>query len=214
MRPVSIAILAGGQSRRMGRDKALLRLGPEGLTLLELAGLACQGLSDDLFVVAPPERGYDRVAPGLRIVADRFPGEGPAGGLITALHEARHACCLMLACDTPLLSRPLLRWLVEQADAGRAVIPWRSTASRQGGEATLELLHAIYPRTLLPELEQMFGEGERQLARLVTQEAPRLVPPEILVRFDPGLRSFRSLNRPEDVEWARALFAGREGGIY
>jgi molybdopterin-guanine dinucleotide biosynthesis protein A len=204
---VSIALLAGGQSRRLGVDKAMLRLIDGGPTLLERTAAICAGLTDDLFVVAPAERGYE--ATGLRIVADRFPGQGPAGGVITALGAARHACCLVLGCDYPHLSRPLVRWLIELADADRPVLPRLPEAGRQGGDQTLEVLHGVYPVAALAEIERGVAGGERQLARLVLNLRPRLLTLEAVLRFDPGLRSFRSVNRHEDVAWARQALADR-----
>jgi molybdenum cofactor guanylyltransferase len=201
MADVSIALLAGGTSRRLGHDKALIRLVEGGPTLLERAVSACAGLSDDLFVVAPADRRYAGL--GVRVVPDRFPGEGPAGGVISALGAASHPCCLVLGCDYPFLARPLLRWLIEMAGSEHPVVPWRPGSGRQGGAVTLEVLHAVYPVSALPSLETAFSAGERQLAALVMALGPRLVPLETLVRFDPGLRSFRSINRPEDAAWAQ-----------
>jgi molybdopterin-guanine dinucleotide biosynthesis protein A len=202
---VSIAILAGGRSRRLGTDKAVLRFVDGGPTMLERTAAVCAGLSDDLFVIAPNERGYADL--GLQIVADRFPGEGPAGGVITALETTRYSCCLVLGCDYPFLARPLLRWLVEAADPDRPVVPQRPTAGRQGGDSTLEVLHAVYPVAARSSLEAAFAAGERQLAHMVMALTPRLVSLETLLRFDPGLRSFRSINRPEDAAWAHAVLS-------
>lgn len=203
----SIAILAGGQSRRLGEDKALLRLSESGPTLLERTAGTCAGLTDDIFVIAPGGRGYEGF--GLRVVDDRFPGEGPAGGVISALRAARYSHCLVLGCDYPLLARPLLRWLMEQADPERPVLPRLPAAGRQGGRHTLEVLHGVYPVATLADIEQAFSAGERQLARIVRKLHPRLVGPEALERFDPGLSSFRSVNRRVDAEWARRVLTER-----
>jgi len=209
MPAISIGILAGGQSRRFGTDKALFRLEAGGPTVLERVITACAGLTDDLFVVAPSGRGYGGIV--ARVVDERFPGEGPAGGLISALAAARHPHCLVLACDTPFLSRPLLRYLIEQILPDRSVVPQRPVSSRQGGRRTLEVLHAVYPNSVLTAAETAFAAGERQLAGVVTALHPRLIPLETLLRFDPGLLSFRSINRPDDVIWARRELLRRRG---
>lgn len=208
MTAISIAILAGGRSRRFGADKALLRLDEHGPTLLERTTGTCAGLTGDLFVVAPGDRGYESL--GVRVVTDRFPGEGPAGGLITALGAARHPGCLVLGCDYPLLARPLLRWLIEQAEVNRPVLPRLPGAGRQGDGQTLEVLHGVYPVAALPAIERAFAEGERQLARIVMRLHPRLVTLEEVIRFDPGLRSFHSVNHPGDAAWARRALAEAE----
>jgi molybdopterin-guanine dinucleotide biosynthesis protein A len=204
---VSIALLAGGQSRRLGTDKAMLRLEEGGSTLLERTVAACADFTDDLYVVAPAERGYH--AHGLRIVDDRYPGQGPVGGVITALEVSSNPCCLVLGCDYPFLSRPLLRYLIERSDPARPVVPERPFTSRQGTSQTLDVLQAVYPVAALAALDAAFGAGERQLARIVMSLRPHLIPLETLLRLDPGLRGFRSINRPEDEAWAREELARR-----
>jgi molybdopterin-guanine dinucleotide biosynthesis protein A len=212
---VSIAILAGGQSRRMGEDKAMLRLAPDGPTLIELVARAVEPLSNDLMVVAPPERGYGTLLPRWRMVPDLIRGAGPAGGVISALRSARHESVLVLPCDAPLVSPPLIRYLLERADPERPVIPWRMGTTRQGTGPTLEVLHGSYPRSVAGQLETAVESGERQFFRMVQRLDPILMGPDILTRFDAGLLSFRSLNCPEEfAEFTRELFGVRRAGIY
>lgn len=196
---MSIVILAGGASRRMGEDKALLRPVPGGPTMIERVARRAEAFSEDRIVVAPPDRGYGDLLPGWRVVPDAFPGAGPAGGLLTALQAARSTHVLMLPCDAPLIAGPLIRYLLERADLDHPVIPWRMGVSRQGRGRTLEVLHGVYPVTLAPQIEKMFAAGERQLFRIVRELDPILIGPDQLTRYDPGLFSFRTLNSPEDL---------------
>ena len=197
---MSVAILAGGQSRRMGRDKALVALGDASDTLIQRVAAAAGSLSDDRVVIAPLERGYADLVPDWRVVPDAFPDGGPPAGLMTALLEAREEAVLVLPVDAPALAEPLLRWQLERADPARPVIPWRLGETRQGAGRTLEVLHGVYPKSVLPRLEAMYAAGERRLFRMVRELEPILIGPAVLTRFDPGLRSFQSLNLPDDLE--------------
>lgn len=199
----------------MGRDKALLRLDPSGPTMLEIIVSIARQLSDDVLVAAPNDRGYDALVAGARIVPDEVPGLGPIGGVITALSVARTNRVLLLPCDAPFLSLPLLRFLAERCEGTRPVVGWRNAASRQGNGRTLEVLHGVYPRAVMPRLKSMVGAGERQLFKLVEQLDPDLIGPDILSRYDAGLDSFRSLNNPDDLAAIDPdLFARRRGGLY
>lgn len=212
---MSIAILAGGQSRRMGEDKALLRPIQDGPTLIERVADAVEPLSDDLIVVAPPNRGYGDLLPRWRIVPDMISDAGPAAGVLSALRAARHEVVLVLPCDAPFISPPLIRFLLERADHQRPVIPWRIGDTRQGMGQTLEVMHGVYPRSIAGEIEAAIERGERQVFGIVQGLNPVLVAPAELTRFDPGLLSFRSLNSPDEVAAVdRELFVSRERGIY
>src|SRR5579875_2032426 len=108
--PVGI-VLAGGRSRRMGRDKAVLRL-DGAATLLErsIATLRAAGLEEIAVVVATPERGRElrSAIPALekiRMIADEIPDRGPLGGPLGGLYSALRAYpgrdVLLVACDMP-----------------------------------------------------------------------------------------------------------------
>src|SRR6476620_2572053 len=94
--PLSAAILAGGQSKRMGTDKARLRLTPDGRTLIELVLAAVRAGADDIILVANDDRLTDL---GLRTVSDVYPDAGALGGIYSAIASARHEHCLVVACD-------------------------------------------------------------------------------------------------------------------
>jgi len=112
-------VLAGGQSRRMGRDKALLRL-DDGRTLLErtVRVLRTMGLDDVLLSVSSPERALALrttvpAVAALPIVADDTPGRGPLGGLAAALRARPGHAVLLVACDLPHLDSHALRLVVD-----------------------------------------------------------------------------------------------------
>jgi molybdenum cofactor guanylyltransferase len=104
--PLSAAILAGGKSSRMGRDKALLPLVDGGAPMLAIVLDRLSAVADDLLVVAVDRERYEPF--GARVVPDLYPGGGPLVGIHAAVAHAKHQHCLVVACDMPFLSAPLL----------------------------------------------------------------------------------------------------------
>ena len=154
---LTAAILAGGESRRMGADKAALEV--EGVTLLSRT--AQTALDADLPVLVA-----GRVRPAawsLKAVAfaeDALPGLGPLGGLATALRQSQ-AGVLALACDLPLLTPDAVRWLWAQAGQGNehglVVV----------NDGKWEPLFSVYCRACLPLIEARLAEGRRSLHGLI-----------------------------------------------
>ncbi len=130
-------VLAGGQSRRMGRDKALLRL-EDGRTLLErtVRVLRTVGLDNVLLSVSSPERALAlrEAAPAvaaLPVVADDAPGRGPLGGLVAALRARPGHAVLLVACDLPHLDSHALRLVVDAYGRGQPSPPAPLPAAKQ-----------------------------------------------------------------------------------
>jgi molybdopterin-guanine dinucleotide biosynthesis protein A len=200
-RNLSAAVLAGGASRRMGTDKALMTLA--GQTLLERALRGVANVADDVVVVGD-RTPYHRY--GVPVVADEFPGAGPLGGIATALRCARHEYVLVVACDMPFLSAPLLQAMADLPRDYDALVP--VTVGRRGGQAggsTYETLHAIYRRTSLPAIERRIADGELQVVAALAGLAVCELQEEWLREYDPNLMSFLNANRPGDLEAATAL---------
>jgi molybdopterin-guanine dinucleotide biosynthesis protein A len=199
---ISVAILAGGASRRMGEDKALLRIVPDGPTTIDRVIDVARWVSDDVFIVSPEDRDYSRF--GLRIVADRFPGEGPLGGIVSALGATDRTFTLMLSCDHPFLSIPLLRWMSE-LPSSQLLLPETGV----DGVAKLHPIHARYRQDALETLADAFASGERRLRIATSRLETRLIPESELTRFDPGLRSLVSVNTPEEADAAWRILSTR-----
>src|SRR5215218_6978318 len=187
---VAAAVLAGGASRRMGRDKATLAVGGVALAAGVLAAAA--RVADPVVLVAPeghPARGL-----GARVVTD--PGEGPLAALAAAL-AAHHV--LVLAGDHPGLAVELLAHLVALAPRGGAV------ACRRGPR--LEPLVAVYARApaLAAARARLAGPpGGRSLLGLLADLDTVVVEEPGWRALDPGGRSFVDLDDPADLAaWER-----------
>lgn len=158
---ITVAILAGGLSSRMGTDKAALEW--EGETLLERTARAAldAGLSVS---VAGRSRPGTWPLPRVAFVPDRAPGRGPLGGLEAALHHAQ-APVLALACDLPLLQPADLHWLAALfASAGGTEGP-HGLAVRSAGR--WEPLFSVYAPACLPLLEARLAAGRLSLHGLI-----------------------------------------------
>ena len=99
----------------------------------------------------------------MRFVSDRDVGLGPLGGLATALHETTADAVLITACDMPLLSQPLLQWLLQQRQTAGAT----TDVSVVVHNAQREPLCAIYHRRVLPLLARRLRQQQRSLHGLL-----------------------------------------------
>lgn len=157
--PFAGAVLAGGRSRRMGRDKALVRL-RDGRPLALVAAQALREAGAEPVVAVGGDRAL--VAYGLTVLDDLHPGEGPLGGLITALELAPADVVAVLTCDLPA---------VTAQEVGALVAALHAAPAADAAAATLEgrsqFLSAAYRQTARPALVAAFGRGERAVRRAV-----------------------------------------------
>jgi molybdopterin-guanine dinucleotide biosynthesis protein A len=189
----SSVILAGGESRRLGIDKALLELG--GQTLVSRVAQKLALLSDDLIVVTNSPEDYRHLSLGVRFVPDERPGEGALMGVYSGLKAARHESALTVACDMPFLNVSLLRHMLDKVAGHDAVVP-----RLQGG--LLEPLHAVYGKHCLPFMAALLARGRRRIAAFFDQVDVFYVEQATIDRLDPLGQSFVNINT--DADWQRA----------
>jgi molybdopterin-guanine dinucleotide biosynthesis protein A len=190
---LTVAIQAGGQSRRMGRDKGLVLLNGKPLVRHLLDRVA--DLGDEILITT--NRPEDYAFLGMRLAPDESPGAGALSGLRTALKAAHGDKVLVLACDMPFVSRPLLMYLIGLAPQADVVIP------RPAGE--YEPMHAVYDRGCLSEIEVSLEAGDMRMISFFSRVNVLPVEDDILERLDPGRRSFFNVNTPADLAQAERL---------
>jgi len=184
MLPFSAAVLAGGRSRRFGRDKA--RFVWRGKPLLQHVLDSLEDASERFIVANRPYPEF-----GVPVVKDPFPGEGPLSGIIAALSHAAEPVVAVAACDLPRLVPGYWVWLLERLEAAPAV-------AVAGPSGRPEPLAAFYTKALLPLAERVLRAGERRPAALLALAGARVLPWEaVSKRFDPAL--FLNANTPEDL---------------
>lgn len=195
---VSAIVLAGGQSKRLGRNKALLEV--EGQPLVSRTIQKLAALSDDLLVVTSDPARYAPLGLPARLVSDERPGMGSLMGIYSGLRVARHTHALAVACDMPFLNLPLLRYMMPLADGHDVVIP------RLGG--FFEPLHAIYGKSCLPFMAGLLEQGRRQIIAFFDHVRVRYVEEDEIEKFDPHHLSFVNVNTPGDWERVQELLSG------
>ncbi len=182
--PVGV-VLAGGASRRMGRDKATLRVA--GVTLAERAAALLAGVCAEV-VVADGGRG---LVPDRPSCADGS-ADGPAAGILGAAAARPGWDLLVLACDLPAVPPALLAEL-----ASPVPCDWRVPRWKRG----LEPLCALYRPAALAALGELVASGVRAPHRLAGFPglAVLFLEGAALARFGDPARLFRNLNTPQDL---------------
>lgn len=189
--PVGGIILAGGQSRRMGTNKALLRTEPDGPTLLEKVLTALRQVTAEVLLVTNRPEEYTWL--GLPVVSDNYKVGASLAGLEAGLSAAKYEYNLVVACDMPYINPELLRYLVKRRRDYDALVP--VSAERQP-----ETLCAVYSQSCLPAIRQRLERGEFKMAGWFSEVKTVFVEAHELETFDPALESFINLNTPEEFE--------------
>jgi molybdopterin-guanine dinucleotide biosynthesis protein A len=200
-------VLAGGASSRFGRDKALVCFGAKPL-LLEIVSLA-KTCASDVLVVADA-RKYMNLGADLKSVEDRWPGEGPLGGIITGLqHSAatNHPAewNLILSCDMPFLSAEWLKFLVDRARTGDPETQVILPHSAHGPEP----LCACYRTSAAEPLKNVFDLGIRKVTQALKQVRTEVLDESVWKRFDSTGHLFWNMNTPADFVEAQRLWETR-----
>ncbi len=183
----SAVLLAGGQSRRMGRDKAGVLWRGEPLWQRQLGTLRACGAAE-IFISGHASGPYS--AADVPIVLDRTPGGGPLAGIAAALRHARHEHVLVLAIDLPEITSAFLRDLLAQA-AAAAIVP--RDAHR------FEPLAAIYTRACLPLAGACLRDGSPSLQRFAAAAiAQGIAGAHVLTPAECPL--FHNVNTPSDLQ--------------
>lgn len=194
---ITAIVLAGGQSRRFGRDKALEPIAGEPMIRRVIRRSAEPVDAHEVIVVVSSLERADGLPldPAHRMVADMFPGCGPLGGIYAGLLAARTEWGLVTACDMPLLSASLLRHMSSIREGVDVVVPMLSGRP--------EPTHALYSRRCLPAIKARLRAGELKISSFFDCVKVRRVLEDEIRRFDPRLLSFLNVNRQEDL--ARVL---------
>lgn len=192
------AVLAGGRSTRLGRDKTRLRLPGDGRDMLARTADLLAACTDEVLVscradAVPPDLPY-------RAVPDFEEGLGPFGGVWSLLRVVREPV-LVLSCDLPFMDAATLRRLVKTRVARPADA--LMTTYQQAETGYIEALTAIYEPACLPFFEAARAQGIRQI-NLVVPEARQAR----IVYTRREARPFFNINFPADLERALSLAAG------
>lgn len=179
-------VLAGGQSSRMGRDKALIEI--DGMTLLDRAIELLRPHTREILVMGDPAKYAPAHA---TVIPDEQPGLGPLGGITTALARARYVRLLVVACDMPNLNDRLLGHLKIELDKGFDVVVPKY-------DDKIEPLAAAYHRHAIETFQACLKENVLKMSEAIARVNTSFLPVE------PGSNSwpaglFHNLNALTDL---------------
>ncbi len=189
---VAGVILAGGQSRRMGREKALLPLpGNERITFVEHLVTLLNGFCSEVVLVARDgSQASELAGSGRRIVLDEASGVGPLMGLYSGLKAIGASHALVTAVDMPFVQPSVISFLLAQPLDDALLVPMVHDVA--------QVMLAVYPRTSISLIRDRLREGRRDPRSLLTVAKVRYIEEAQLRVYDPQLRSFVNVNTPQE----------------
>jgi molybdopterin-guanine dinucleotide biosynthesis protein A len=216
----SAVILAGGRSRRLGEEKALLEFDKRPLLCWTADKLSL--IAEEIVIVARNRSHAEMlgqiisnfsnsalmakselsVTPEVAFTWDRVAGFGPVAGILAGMKKARGDLAFATGCDLPFLNLEVIRRLFELADKENydAVVPVQPNGF-------FEPLHCVYRRKkMLSACERALEKAERRIHAPLQELRLRQIPVDQLRTIDANLFSFFNLNTREDLEAARKLW--------
>ena len=186
-------VLAGGQSTRMGSDKAFVEL--NGQTLLLRALALVTAITPQVGIVGDRKK-FSAFAP---VVEDVYPEHGPLGGVHAALSSSKAELNLVLAVDLPFVELKFLDYLIAQARDCDATV----TVPRTGGG--WQPLCAMYRRGFADVAEPALIAGNNKIDLLFAKVKIRVLEHTELLQSGFADSMFRNLNTPQELESARRV---------
>ncbi len=193
---LTISIQAGGQSSRMGEDKALKPF--LGRPLIQRVIERLSSIADELIVTTNHPAQYDFLR--IRLIPDLRPGRGALGGLYTAIASASHPIVAVVACDMPFASAQLI-------EAARKILDDEQVdVVIAKSDEGYEPLHAVYRReTCLPAIESAINADQWKVVAWFPQVKVRVLTPDEVKVYDPDGLAFWNVNTPEEFSKAEEL---------
>jgi len=192
-------VLAGGKGTRLGHSKPHVRLGS--MSLIEHVIDAALTLFDEVLLVVGKDADLFSVIqkqhPLLTIISDDQEGIGPMMGMYTGMKRLTTEYSLVLPCDAPFVSVPLMRALIGLARGSDAAIPiWPNK--------NVEPLHSVYRVSpSIQAIKSALNCGEKSVLDMIKRlEKINFVPVDSLRKFDSELHTFFNVNYSEDLKTA------------
>ena len=181
---VAGVVLAGGSSKRFGRNKAFEKI--DGIPLIERVVTVMKSVFQRLIIITntPEEYAYLQIP----MYKDVVEGFGPLAGILTGLLNIPCGYGFFAACDMPYLNQALIRYLIKIRNSYDVIVP----RVPEG----LEPLHAIYNKRCLSVIRDAIDARQHQIHRFFPRVTVRYLDPDEMRDFDPHLRSFYNINEP------------------
>ena len=196
MAHISGVLLAGGKSRRMGKDKRILMI--SGKSLFTHALHVLESVFSEIIIVVDT---ISSVVSGMnhQIVTDLIPDKGSAGGLYTGLTYASNSQVFAVACDMPFLNPAVIKKICDMSGSSDVTMVKLSNG--------LHPMHSVYSKGCLPVLRRMIEADQLRIQDLLLQQDLKttILGQEVVQEVDPQFNSFLNVNTPADLEVAERL---------
>lgn len=181
-------ILAGGQSTRMGKDKALLQINDK--TLLENAIEICRPVCSEILISSnnPEHQNF-----GYQIIPDEIKNCGPIGGIYSCLKKSETNWNFFCSVDSPFVTSAFIQFLTNQTENYDVVVPFHF----QGKEPLI----ALYNKNCLSVIEKQIELHQFKIHLLLKLLNTKYFDAREWVAIKPLI--FKNLNRPEDFDFEK-----------
>jgi len=177
-------ILSGGQSTRMGSDKALLKV--NGKTLLENAILTCKSVCNEI-IISSDNPAHKKT--GYKIISDEFKNSGPLSGIYSCLTNSQTDWNFIISVDAAFVEPSFIQFLINKTDNFDAIVPFHN----QGKEPLISMYHKNGIKLMLTHLQS----GNLKMHNLLHAMNTHYVDSQKWANQFPQI--FRNLNRPGDL---------------
>jgi len=188
-------ILAGGYSRRFGKDKTLAEIHGKGLTDFLVDTL--YDVSHEVFVVCKDKQKFN-ISERYILIKDIYDAQSPLVGIITAMKCASKKHLFIISADSPFLKVDVVEKLSKYTKKHDIVLPYIN--------GKIYTLCGFYKRKLLPILDNYYKKGMYKLVDIFSGMDVKYLDETVFMDVDPGLHSFININTVEDFEYAKKIF--------
>lgn len=186
-------ILAGGKSRRMGRDKSFLEVGRT--AMIQLVAAELQKVFKEILISGGNQETGRRL--GIKVVEDLIPGGGPLSGIHASLKASSYNKCLVVPCDMPFIKAELAAFMIEQAQDYEVAVPTDGVY--------FQPLFAVYDKSCIGVIEQALRAGRYKVVDFYPQVRVNYVNEKLLSELADTGRAFFNVNTPNDLQQARIM---------
>lgn len=197
---VSCIILAGGKSKRLGRNKVIEVIGSKSLLERVVSNLSI--FDSEIIVVTGKESIIPQLTkyPKVRIAEDIYPEEGSLGGIYTGLIQSKTYYNVVVACDMPFINQDLVSYMIDLAESFDVIIPLVDNI--------LEPLHAVYSKNCISPIEFLIKQNRLSILELFPMVKVKYIDSAEIDKFDPRHLSFFNINTEADLDAGKELTGG------
>jgi len=196
--PITVLILAGGKSSRIGlnKNKGQMKLMGDSLIDRIVSNISSiDGITEKDIVIVGSKEKFPQFE---KVVEDVYPQKGPLGGIFSGLRASKTLYNLAIGCDMPFIEGRLIKYMIQKIENHDIIIP-------KYQQDLFEPLCAIYSKNCLEVIEKNIKKGSLAVRSIFPFLKVRLIKEEEIKKYDPGLYSFFNINFRSDFSRAHEL---------